>query len=395
MDLGAYQERAGDEVAARADLLQEVAVFLYEHPEPGLAEHRASAFLTQTLADMGFAVETGLAGMPTAFRARWGAGGPVVALMAEYDALPGIGHGCGHNLIAATAVAAAGALTRVVDFPFTLTVLGTPAEETVGGKIAMAEAGCFDGVDLALIAHPGVVTRVGGASWASHPLEITFHGRAAHAGANPQAGINALDALVQTYVAMRALRIHLRDDVRMPGIITHGGDAPNIVPERASARFSLRAADWRYLEEVVIPRVRDCARGAALATGATVAVEHYEPLFRETLQLPALVSACLAYLDDLGADPRPPAPGAGGGVTDVGNVSWVVPTLQFGFSISGPGEGLAGHTRAFADATIAPTGQSGALMAAKTLAWLALRFALDSDFREVVTEEFRVRRIQA
>ncbi|MEW6524248.1 MAG: amidohydrolase [Bacillota bacterium] len=376
-------------VARLEDTITGTAAFLYENPELGLGEHQAAAHLCRLLDRTGFRIETGLAGMPTAFSAIAGASGPTVAFLAEYDALPVLGHGCGHNLMAATAVGAALALHALALPEVRVMVLGTPAEETVGGKIAMVEAGCFAAVDLALIAHPGTMTRVGWPSWASHPLEIRFFGKPSHAGANPQSGVNALDALVQTYISMRTLRLHLRDDVRMPGIIVKGGDAPNVVPELAVGRFSLRAADWRYLEEVVIARVKDCARGAALASGTRVEFEHYEPLFRETLHIPALVQACAANLERLGFSPEPPMPGAGGGVTDVGNASWVVPTLQFSYPIAPPD--VSGHTREFAGATVSPRGRKASLLAARALAHLALDYLLDEKVRQDVTTQFRER----
>jgi len=377
-----------DAKAARLEAtIRSISTFLYEHPELGLEEHRAAAYLSRLLAERGFQVEPGLAGLPTAFSAVTGGPGPTIAFMAEYDALPAVGHGCGHNLIAATAVGAALVLQELALPAVRIMVLGTPAEETVGGKIAMVEAGSFQGVDLALIAHPGPRTRVGWPSWASHALEIRFAGRTAHAGAHPQAGINALDALIHTYLSMRTLRLHLRDDVRMPGIIVKGGEVANVVPELAVGRFSLRAADCRYLEEVVIPRVIDCARGAALATGASVDFAYYEPLFRDAMHVPALVQACAGHLEQLGFAPEPPVPGTGGGVTDVGNVSWVVPTLQFMYAMAPPE--VAGHSREFAAATLDRPGQQAAGRAARALAYLALDYILDDRVRENVLREFR------
>jgi amidohydrolase len=386
MQLGEAKILVDAKVARLEDTIRSISTFLYDHPELGMEEHRASAYLCRLLDERGFRVEPGLAGMPTAFSAATGTAGPTIAFLAEYDALPAVGHGCGHNLIAATAVGAALALQELA-LPARIMVMGTPAEETVGGKIAMVEAGCFQEVDLALIAHPGSRTLVGWPSWASHALEISFSGRPAHAGANPQAGINALDALVHTYISMRTLRLHLKDDVRMPGIIVKGGDVANVVPELAVGRFSLRAADCRYLEEVVIPRVLDCARGAALATGASVDFAYYEPLFRDTMQVPTLVRACAAHLEGLGFTPEGPVPGQGGGVTDVGNVSWVVPTLQFMYAMAPPE--VAGHTREFAAATMDLPGQQAAGRATRALAYLALEYLLDGRARESIVREFR------
>lgn len=349
-------------------LVQDIAVSLYEKPEVGLTEVFASGKLTGILSDAGFSIEKGLAGMPTSFLARAGSKRPAIALMAEYDALPAIGHGCGHNLIAATAVAAGMALKATMPDAASWVVLGTPAEETVGGKVAMTEAGVFKDIDAALIAHPGQRNSVGGGgpNWASHPMEITFHGRSSHAGGNPQEGINALDACVAAYTAIRNLRNHLKDPVRLAGIITHGGDAQNIVPELAKMRFTLRSTDWRYLEEVVIPRVKKCAEGAALTYGTTVEFRHHEPLFRDTLEYPVLAELCRNHFLDLGEELPPPLTG-GGGVTDVGNVTWVTPCIQIGYRIGG----ARGHSKELADETVTPEGIAACLAAAKVLALTA------------------------
>lgn len=379
---------AGDdlkkEVVREIDLLRplvsDIAVSLYEHPEPGLGEVFAAGMLTGVLKDAGFSVERGLAGMPTAFIARSGGSRPAIAFMAEYDALPGIGHGCGHNLIAASAVAAGIALSRAFrdkgasGIAPGWVVLGTPAEETVGGKVAMAGAGVFRELDAALIAHPGQRNSVGGGvRWASHPLEITFRGRSSHAGGNPEEGINALDACVAAYTAIRNLRNHLKDPVRLAGIISHGGDAQNVVPDRAQLRFTLRSTDWRYLESVVIPRVKTCAEGAALSHGATVEFRHHEPLFRDTLDYPLLMDLARRNFEYVGEDVPPPPGTAGGGVTDVGNVTWVTPCIQIGYRATS----ARGHSREMADSTVTGEGISACLMATKVLALTAVDLAVD------------------
>ena len=312
-------ERLVREIDSLRPVVEDVAKSLYENPELGLQE----VFAVSKLQDpgiKGFHVETEIAGMPTAFKAQAWNQGPRIAFLAEYDALPEIGHGCGHNLMAAVALAAGIGLKNA--FPpeearATWLVLGTPAEETIGGKVVMAEAGVFSDIDAAFIAHPGQLNSLGGSSWASHPIEIAFRGRTAHAGGNPQEGINALDACVSAYTAIRMMKNHLRDDVRLAGIITHGGDAPNIVPDRAVARFTVRSKSSHYLEEVVLPKVRQIAEGAAAAIGATVEFRHYEPLFKETLEHPVL-RFCQEELEYLGQNSRK-CPGRRR-VTDVGSV---------------------------------------------------------------------------
>jgi amidohydrolase len=354
-------------------LIEDIAVSLYRNPELGLSEMFASQKLTSILEAEGFSVEAGIAGMPTAFRATWGSGRPAIAFLAEYDALPGMGHGCGHNLMAACSTAAALACRHAIptELPVRWLLIGTPAEETVGGKLAMVDAGVFADVSAAFIAHPERQNGLGGSSWASHPLELTFHGRTSHAGASPQDGINALDALVAAYTQIRNLKNSLRDDVRLAGIITLGGDVPNIVPERAQARFTVRAKDWRYLENIVLPKVKQVAEGAALAGGATVELRHHEPLFKETLEHPVLREIARRNFEYLGETIPPPPEGAGGGVTDVGGVTWVTPCIQIRFAMTS----ARPHSRELADDTITPRGIQATLMAAKVLALSALDLA--------------------
>ncbi len=359
-------------IDAYRPLIEDIARSLYHNPELGLAEVVASSKLRSVLEHAGFSVESGIAGMPTAFRASSGVGRPAIGFLAEYDALPAVGHGCGHNLIAACSTVAALACRQATpqDMGVRWLLIGTPAEETVGGKLAMVDAGIFGDVDAAFIAHPSRQNGLGGSSWASHPLELTFRGRASHAGASPQDGINALDALVLAYVQIRNLKNSLRDDVRLAGIITHGGDAQNVVPETAQARFTVRARDWRYLEQFVLPKVRQAAEGAALATGARVELRHHEPLFRETLEHPVLRDIARRNFEYLGQ--AVPAPDGGdGGVTDVGAVTWVTPCIQIRFGMTN----ARPHSKELADDTVTPRGIEATLMAAKVLALSALDLA--------------------
>jgi amidohydrolase len=359
-------------IDAYRPLVEDIAVSLYRNPELGLAEVFASGKLRSILEAEGFAVESGLAGMPTALRAAWGRGRPAIAFLAEYDALPGVGHGCGHNLMAACSTAAALACRHMTppELGVQWLLIGTPAEETVGGKLAMVDAGLFRDVDAAWIAHPSRQNGLGGSSWASHPLELTFRGRSAHAGASPQDGINALDALVMAYTQIRNLKNSLRDDVRLAGIITHGGDAQNVVPEWAQARFTVRARDWRYLETVVLPKVKQAAEGAALAAGAQLELRHHEPLFKETLAHPVLQHIARRNFEYLG-EAVPPPEGGDGGVTDVGGVTWVTPCTQIRFAMTSERP----HSRELADDTITPRGIQATLTAAKVLALSALDLA--------------------
>lgn len=362
-------------VDALCPLIQDIAVSLYERPELGLEEIYAAGKLADLLEERGWEVERGSAGLRTAFVARVGTDRPAMSFMAEYDALPGVGHGCGHNLIAAAALAAAIACRQVLppeEHRVSWVVAGTPAEESYGGKIAMVDAGLFGKLDVALLAHPGQMTGVGGTSWASHPIEFTFHGRSAHAGGNPQGGVNALDACVQAYVMIRNLRNQLRDDVRLAGIITHGGDVQNVIPERTQMRFTVRCREWRFVEETLIPRIIECAKGAAAANMATVEWRHHELLFKECLQHPVLQELALRCFGLLGEEVPTPPEGGGGGTTDVGAVTWACPTLQFGYKISD----ARGHSREMAEATVTPHGIAQTVMAAKVMALMATELVL-------------------
>ncbi|MDR7523454.1 MAG: amidohydrolase [Armatimonadota bacterium] len=250
-------------IDAASDDLIALARRIHATPEVGFQEHRAAAWLTETLERHGFRVERGVAGLPTAFRAEVGTQRhPAVAILAEYDALPEIGHACGHNLISTAAVAAGIGLAALREqLPGTAVVLGTPAEEGGGGKVIMLERGAFQGIDAAMMFHPAGYTLATRPSLASYRLAVRFTGKAAHAAAAPHEGTNALDALIQTFVAIGLLRQQTRDDARIHGIITYGGAAPNIIPDRAEALFTVRAADGGYALEV-LHRVIHCAEGA-------------------------------------------------------------------------------------------------------------------------------------
>jgi amidohydrolase len=275
---------------SRKELVQ-IALDLHDHPEINYQEHYAAKLLTDTLERKGFVVERGVGGVETAFRAtlEGGAGkGPTVAVLAEYDALPEIGHGCGHNLIAMTAVGAGlGVQAALSTLPGRLVVIGTPAEEGGGGKVRLLKAGVFDDVQVALKSHPG-------SNRTSIPLEVPleenwrlamvgyrylFYGKSAHAATMPQEGINALNAVIHLFTGIDALRQHLRDDVRIHGVITHGGKAANVVPDFAAANFMLRSRDHLYLRDEVVPKVAQIAEGAGKMTGARVEIEPLYPFY--------------------------------------------------------------------------------------------------------------------
>ncbi len=366
--------------------LWDLALRIHAHPELGFEEHRAAAWLSETLGEAGFVVERGVGGMVTAFRALHPAEnpGPRVALLAEYDALPELGHACGHNLIAAIAVGAALGLAPLKrELPGTLVVLGTPAEEGGGGKIKLIQAGLFRSLDAALMVHPADQTLAERGSLAITEVEIAFHGVAAHASSEPDKGVNALDAVIQTFIGLNALRQHIRDGARIHGIITHGGVKPNIVPEHAAARFYVRAAENGYRDELV-EKLRHCSEGAALATGATLDFRMSGHAYKAMRPNKALAGAFTRHIAALGYPLEVPQGGLGS--TDMGDVSWEVPAIHPYIRI-GPGT-IPGHSRTFCEAAKSAPAREAMLAAAKALAAVCLDLWTDPALARQAREEF-------
>lgn len=359
---------------------------IHARPELGNAEHFASELLTTRLKAAGFAVEKGVAGLVTAFRAAYyGSGeGPIVGLFAEYDALPELGHACGHNVIGAAATLAGIAVSRCLDgLQGGVMVLGCPAEETMGGKVTMLERGAFKDLSVALLAHPAGVHMLGHSSLAMDALEFSFRGRAAHASAAPHEGVNALEAVINLFMLVNSLRQHLPQSFRVHGIITEGGVAANVVPERAVARFYVRAPFRRELNRVA-EQVRNCAKAAALASGTELTIQAFEPPNDNMNTNHTLAEAMRKNLNALGVWDITP-PGQASGSSDFGNVSHVVPALPCFIAIS---QSVLTHTPAFAAAAGGPGGHAGLVLAAKALALTALDVIGDRDLLERVREEF-------
>ncbi|MEW2433864.1 amidohydrolase [Streptomyces caniferus] len=381
-------DRIRHATAERAPRLWDVAQELHRHPELAFEEHRSAALLSKELDSEGFTVERGVAGMETAFTARAGNGdGPCVALLLEYDALPGIGHACGHNLIAGAGLGAALALRDALpEIDGTLLVVGTPAEEGGGGKAIEVEAGVFDGVDAALMFHPGVY------SWSSAPLtaqvqyRVGFHGRAAHPTGNPTEGRDALAALIQLFHALAVLQRRLPEGSHVQGIITEGGRATNIVPEYAEGRFGLRGVTGALLDELIADLTR-AAEGVALATGTraevTQAAIRYEH-FRNSDVLSATFAEHLAHT---GLTVGEPTPGVYLGSSDIGNVSARVPAIHPFVAILGPDE--SDHTPRFAEAAGGPAGRRAMLAAAEALARTAADVLLHPELGARAWSELR------
>ncbi len=356
---------------------------IHGNPELGLAEHKAAAWCADLLRREGFALDAPIAGMETAFRATRGTGRPAVSFLAEYDALPGIGHACGHNIIGSSAVGAGIVLARVLEaagMAASVMVDGTPAEETVGGKIPLVAQGFYRDVDLVLSMHPDTRNLAGGSCLAVRTVVFSFIGRAAHAAAEPERGINALDAVIQTFNNINALRQHVRPDVRIHGIVTHGGQASNIVPDFAQADFSVRAADLRYFKEVV-EKVRNCARAAALATGATLEIRE-EPTFEPVKENRVLTQLALETFAALGLPAEDVTGRCQPASTDFGNVSQVVPAIAPSVKIAHPG--TVCHHPDFAKAAVSAEGDAAVVASTKLLAMMAAAFIEDPELARKV-----------
>ena len=378
-DVATLKHRACQAIDRRAAELFETADWIHAHPEIGHQEVEASKRLSGMLEAAGIPVEMGTAGMATAFKAELdGKNGarPRVAILAEYDALPGLGHGCGHNLIGTSAIGAGLGLKDVIpDLDGSVWVLGTPAEESAapnsGGKVHMVNAGVFEDVDAAIMFHPGTETAVTlDRSLAARGFEFYFHGKAAHAAGAPEEGINALDAVVLMYNAISVLRQQVRSDVRIHGIILSGGAAANIIPDYAAIRYRTRADDSDYLTDVV-ERVVACAEGAARATGCRLEWKEYMPGYENTMPNKVLLELMSENLRTLGITVNNERRRTGRGSTDFGNVSRRVPGIEARIAITQVLE-TPGHSVEFREAAGSDLGRQAMLTAAKGLAMTAI-----------------------
>jgi len=365
--------------------LTQLALTIHANPELSFEEVKSSAALIAPLHEAGFEIETQIGGLSTAFRATYDSGkpGPTIALLAEYDALEGLGHACGHNLIGTASVAAALALRLAYpDLCGKLEVIGTPAEEEGGGKIILADKGYFDHVDAAMMFHPRDKTMVSRGGLACVDATFKFYGKAAHAASAPQNGISALDAVIHTFVGINALRQLFTDDVRVHGIITDGGSATNIVPAYAEAKFLMRADTVKGLA-IVKQKVFAAAQGAADMSGASLEIDEGMTYAERNNNL-TLAGYFQQNLDILGVEVVPPPASGGIGSSDIGNVSQITaaihPYLRMGDVLP--------HTPEFADAAGSPAGINAMLQAAKALAMTAVDLYQDPDRLRAVREEF-------
>lgn len=382
----ALKEKMAHTIEALKEQIIDVAEAIYDHPETGNQEYFAVELLTGILAARGFKITRPLCQMPTAFRAELEGGiGPRVALIAEYDALPGLGHACGHNLIAAASLGAALALAETIkELGGTVVLLGTPAEETYGAKVALVRQGVFNDLDAVMMFHPGDTNAVEVYSLALEALEFIFEGRAAHAAACPEEGLNALEAAIQFFNNINSLRPYLPEGASVQGILAEGGTSPNIIPERAVARLYVRARTRNALNKVV-RKVENCAAAAALATGCRYWYHNYEPSYEPMVTNRALAAAWRENLKKLGITDSG-SPCYSRGSLDMGNVSQVVPAIHPYLSLN-VGR-LAPHTPQFARAVRGEAGRRLVILAATVLAWTAADVIRDKKLLRQMQEEF-------
>ena len=370
-----------------ADELVQLSRDIHADPELAYQERRAAARIASLIERHGVPVQMGIGGLATAFRARVGPPGPSVALLAEYDTLAGVGHGCGHNLIAMTNVGAFLHSAAETDLGMAIELIGTPAEEDGGGKIDLLVAGVFDDVAFALSTHPAAQGRwgVSGTGLGIVGKRVIYRGAASHAGSSPERGRNALNGVIRLFVGIDAWRQHLPKDSRVHGIITHGGDAVNVIPARAEAKFGLRAKDLVTLDAIVAT-FTDVAQGAALETGTTVEITDYLPLYAPVAANTRLGDVVADELRQRGVD-------AERGVlvtasTDLGNVSQKVPTDWIRFPVTEwP---IAGHSDAMREASASELAHRNALLVVEALAAAAHRVASDASLRRSIQNGAKV-----
>ena len=358
------KQKICDQIDSLTGDLNAVKKFLFEHPEIAYKEHESCAYLKDFMAKKGYEVQDNPADIETAFVAKpkgAKASRPAVAFLAEYDALPGIGHGCGHNLIAAASVGATlGLVQAMPELAGGVTLVGTPAEEGGGGKVLLDRGGVFKDMDAAMMVHPSSKTQTGQGMLGRIKFSVEFFGKTAHASGTPDRGINALDAMVSTYVAISNLRQQMSPAGRVHGVITHGGEAPNIIPGYAAGLYYVRGESKEYRDEM-FEKVKKCIEGAALATGTTYKINVVKPAIDPFKRNHSLEAAAGANLDILGVKVDPDDGRKGS--SDIGNLSWSLPCIHPMMSIVDPT--TAGHTVEFGEATMSERGQKTMLNAAK------------------------------
>ena len=376
-----------DAVDARADRLIEVSRSIHAHPELNFEERFAHDLLCDVLESAGLPVTRHAYGVETAFEAVAGDAGPEILVLLEYDALPGIGHGCGHNVIAAAGLGAGLAVAGLATaLGGRVRILGTPAEEGGGGKIYLARNGAFASGDAAMMVHPADADLLRMHSIAIHTVDVEYAGRAAHAAAAPWEGRNALDAAVLGYMNVAALRQHIRPTERVHGIFTHGGDKPNIVPKFAAMNWYVRSDTLETLQPLK-GRVEDCFNGAAMATGCGVDVRWEDHAYADLRDSHSLIAAYRKNANTIGRNVSDPSPQSMVvGSTDMGNVSYLVPSIHPMIQVAPRGVPI--HTARFAQYAGGPEGDRAVVDGAKMLAMTALDVWGDASLREAMNAEF-------
>lgn len=372
----------------------ETALFIHEHPELGSEEFQAVEKLTKLLEKHGFTVKREVAGLKTAFRATYALSGnttPTIAYLAEYDALPEVGHACGHNLIGIMSAGAGILLSKLkAGLKGRIVVLGTPDEEGEGGKISMIKEGMFRDIDAAMMIHPGGSGNIK-RRWnlAAFPVAVEFHGKPAHAAAKPYEGINALDAMIQLFNNIAQLRQQLKDDVRIHGIITHGGAATNIIPEYTRGTFAVRASELDRTYEV-LEKFKNCVKAAALATGATENIHiNFEKAYQPLMTNNVLMDLYSENMQSLGVKVEEQSPSELGGSSDMGNVSQVVAAIHPSCGIAEPGQEIIGHSHEFAAASKSERAKTAMMHGMQALAMCGVDLLGNPDTLRAVKEEFQ------
>lgn len=388
MDLDAAKQRMAEEIDRRADLLLDVSHRIHADPELNFEERHAHDLLCDVLEREGIETERRSHGLDTAFVGRAGSAGPNIAVCLEYDALPGIGHACGHNIIAAAGLGAGLAAAAVSDAcGGRVAIVGTPAEEGGGGKVLQIRAGAFEGVDAAMMVHPAGADLRGMDTVAIHRCLATYRGESAHAAAAPERGRNALDAAVLGYVNVAALRQHIGSAERIHGVFTDGGDKPNIVPSRAQAEWYVRSPTVAGLQ-VLKARVVACLEAGAAAAGCEVELDWLEPPYADMVPVEGFVDLYAANAAALGRQVlAPDAASRVVGSTDMGDVSYQVPSIHPMIQAAAPGTAI--HTEAFAGYAASPLGDAAVLDGAKAMAWTVADLWLRPGVLDAVTAEHR------
>lgn len=379
------------EVEKYAQELKELTLYIHDNPELGHQEFKACKAQEALLEKYGFEVETGFCGIETAYKAcyRGSKPGPKIAMLAEYDALPELGHGCGHNLIAMVSVGAGLAMRHLADeYGGEIYVIGTPAEESAGAKVPMTKAGAFDGFDVVMMAHPMDLWLDTGNTMAINTRKVSFYGKPAHAAAAPHEGANALDAMISFYNMVNALRQQTKDDARIHGVILHGGTASNVIPDFTDAEFCIRANKCAYVDELT-DMVENCAKGAALGTGTRIEFTPYLEDFKDLNSNLYLAGLQAESMEALGINVIRSNGESMPGSTDLGDVSYACPAIHSTFDIS-DGKPCGAHTLEFTECAGSEYGIRQGLLMIEAFAATALKLMTDETHLAAIKKEFQM-----